>query len=65
MAFGKKETLVGLDIGSRTLKVAEISESKRGRELKRFGLTEIPARRHRRRNHQRSGVGRRVDSSAF
>ena len=42
MAFGKKETLVGLDIGSRTLKVAEISESKRGRELKRFGLTEIP-----------------------
>jgi len=42
MVFGKKETLVGLDIGSQTLKVAEISESKRGRELKRFGMTEIP-----------------------
>ena len=42
MAFGKKETLVGLDIGSQTLKATEISESKRGRELKRFGMTEIP-----------------------
>ena len=42
MVFGKKETLVGLDIGSQTLKATEISESKRGRELKRFGMTEIP-----------------------
>jgi len=42
MAFSKKDTLVGLDIGSRSLKAAEISESKRGRELKRFGITEIP-----------------------
>ena len=42
MIFGKKDTLVGLDIGSKTLKAAEISESKRGRELKRFGMTEIP-----------------------
>ena len=42
MAFGKKETLVGLDIGSKTVKAAEILESKRGRELKRFGMTEIP-----------------------
>ena len=41
MVFGKKDTLVGLDIGSRSLKAAEISESKRGRELKRFGITEI------------------------
>jgi type IV pilus assembly protein PilM len=41
MAFGKKDTLVGLDIGSRSVKAAEISESKRGRELKRFGITEI------------------------
>jgi len=41
MVFGKKDTLVGLDIGSRSLKAAEISESKRGRELKRFGITEL------------------------
>ncbi len=42
MVFGKKDNLVGLDIGSRSLKAAEISESKRGRELKRFGMTDIP-----------------------
>ena len=42
MVFGKKDTLVGLDIGSRSLKAAEISDSKRGRELKRFGMTDIP-----------------------
>jgi type IV pilus assembly protein PilM len=42
MVFSKKDNLVGLDIGSRSLKAAEISESKRGRELKRFGITEIP-----------------------
>ena len=41
MVFSKKDNLVGLDIGSRSLKAAEISESKRGRELKRFGITEI------------------------
>lgn len=41
MVFSKKDNLVGLDIGSRSLKVAEITESKRGRELKRFGITEI------------------------
>ncbi|MDJ0984848.1 MAG: type IV pilus assembly protein PilM [Desulfobacterales bacterium] len=42
MVFSKKDTLVGLDIGSRSLKATEISESKRGRELKRFGMTDIP-----------------------
>jgi len=41
MVFSKKDALVGLDIGSRSLKAAEILESKRGRELKRFGITEI------------------------
>jgi len=41
MVFSKKDTLVGLDIGSRSLKAAEILESKRGRELKSFGITEI------------------------
>ena len=43
MLFGKKDHLVGLDIGSRSLKAAEIEETKRGRNLKRFGITEIPA----------------------
>ena len=42
MLFGKKDHLVGLDIGSRSLKAAEIEETKRGRTLKRFGISEIP-----------------------
>ena len=42
MVFGKKDNLIGLDIGSRSLKAAQIAESKRGRELKRFGMTDIP-----------------------
>ena len=42
MVFSKKDNLVGLDIGSRSVKAAEIDESKRGRELKRFGITDIP-----------------------
>ncbi len=42
MLFGKKEILVGLDIGSRAVKVAEISDTKSGRKLKRFGMAEIP-----------------------
>jgi type IV pilus assembly protein PilM len=42
MLFGKKDHLVGLDIGSRSLKAAEVEETKRGRTLKRFGHTDIP-----------------------
>lgn len=41
MAFGKKNHLVGLDIGSRMLKVAEISETKKGHSLKKFGTLDI------------------------
>lgn len=41
MLFGKKDHLVGLDIGSRTIKAAEIVESNKGRTLKRFGMTDI------------------------
>ena len=41
MILGKKDHLVGLDIGSRTIKAAEIVESKKGRVLKRFGMTDI------------------------
>ena len=43
MLFGKKDALVGLDIGSRSVKLAEISESKNGLKLKRFGMADIPA----------------------
>jgi type IV pilus assembly protein PilM len=45
MVFGinKKTNLVGLDIGSRAIKLAEISESKKGeRTLQRFGIIDIP-----------------------
>lgn len=42
MLFGKKENLVGLDIGSRSFKAAEITETKNGRKLKRFGIVDIP-----------------------
>ncbi|MRR38049.1 type IV pilus assembly protein PilM [bacterium] len=43
MLFGKKDALVGLDTGSRSVKLAEITESKNGLKLKRFGMADIPA----------------------
>jgi type IV pilus assembly protein PilM len=41
MVLRKKDHLVGLDIGSQSIKVAEIKVSKSGRTLKRFGLTDL------------------------
>ena len=41
MIFGKREHLIGLDIGSRTIKAAEIVETKKGRSLRRFGMADI------------------------
>lgn len=41
MVFGKKENLVGLDIGSRSIKAAQIVDSKRGQMLKHFGMVDI------------------------
>jgi type IV pilus assembly protein PilM len=41
MAFGKKDHIVGLDIGSRSIKAAEIAETKQGLSLKRFGIVDI------------------------
>ncbi len=42
MLFGKKKiNIVGLDIGSRTLKVAEIESTKQGYHLKKFGMNDI------------------------
>ncbi|HBN26142.1 MAG TPA: pilus assembly protein PilM, partial [Desulfobacteraceae bacterium] len=37
MFFNKKNKLVGLDIGSRTLKVAEVVEKASGLVLKKIG----------------------------
>ena len=42
MAFGKRKgKVVGLDIGSRTLKVAEVADGKQGFTLKKFGIIEM------------------------
>jgi len=41
MFFGKKPHLVGLDIGSRTIKAAEVVETKKGRVLKNFNTINI------------------------
>ena len=41
MVFGKKTHLIGLDIGSNTLKVAEIKETKNGLSLSKFGMVDI------------------------
>jgi type IV pilus assembly protein PilM len=42
MVIGKKDHLIGLDIGTQSIKVAEIKISKSGRSLKKFGWAEIP-----------------------
>ncbi len=42
MMFGKKTPLIGLDIGSRTIKAAEVLESRSGFSLKHFGMIQIP-----------------------
>jgi len=41
MLFGKKDHLVGLDIGSSSIKVAEITEVKKGSTLAKFGMVNI------------------------
>jgi type IV pilus assembly protein PilM len=41
MLFGKKDRLIGLDIGSKSIKAAEISETKKGNTLERFGIIDI------------------------
>jgi type IV pilus assembly protein PilM len=42
MLFGKKDHLVGLDIGSSVLKAAEVAVTSSGRKLLRFGSIELP-----------------------
>jgi len=41
MFFGKKNHLIGLDIGSRTIKVAEVVDTKTGSTLKTFNAIDI------------------------
>ncbi len=41
MFFGKKFHLTGLDIGSGSIKAAEISDTKKGRVLKQFAVIDI------------------------
>ncbi len=43
MILGKKDHLVGLDIGSQSIKVAEIMPSKSGPTLKNFGMAKLNA----------------------
>ncbi len=42
MLFSKKDHLVGLDIGSKTLKVVDLVETKSGHSLKKIGLLDVP-----------------------
>lgn len=42
MPIPKKNQLVGLDIGSSTIKLVEIEDSKKGRILKNFGIIGLP-----------------------
>jgi len=41
--FGKKDHLVGLDIGSRSIKAAEVVKTNKGHRLKKFGVIDIAA----------------------
>ena len=42
MILGKKDHLVGLDIGSSVIKVAELKKTAKGYALHRFGMSRIP-----------------------
>ena len=43
MPVSKKNQIVGIDIGSHSIKVAELEEGKHGMALKNFGMIEIPS----------------------
>ena len=43
MIFGKKAHIVGLDIGSSTVKVSEVVDTGKGQSLKSFGMITIPS----------------------
>ncbi len=41
MLFGKNKDIVGIDIGSRTIKVAQVEENKKGWAIRKFGMIDI------------------------
>lgn len=43
MPVSKKNQLVGIDIGSHSIKVAEVEDSKQGMVLKNFGMIALPS----------------------
>jgi len=42
MFFDKKDDLIGLDIGSRTIKLGEVVQTKKDRILQKFGMADLP-----------------------
>jgi len=42
MLFRKKDHLIGLDIGSRTIKLGEVLDKKEHRVLRKFGMANLP-----------------------
>ena len=42
MILGKKNNVVGLDIGSRSIKVGELAHNKNKSKLKKFGMIDLP-----------------------
>jgi type IV pilus assembly protein PilM len=42
MTFLKPKNLVGLDIGSHSIKIVELKQHKRGYELRNFGVAQLP-----------------------
>ena len=42
MAFGRKKGVIGLDIGSNSIKAAELKETKKGYSLENFGMVNLP-----------------------
>jgi type IV pilus assembly protein PilM len=42
MVFAKKDHLIGLDIGSRAIKLGEVQQTKKGRTLEKFGMADLP-----------------------
>ena len=42
MIFAKKNHLIGLDIGSITIKLGEVTQTKKDRILQKFGMADVP-----------------------
>jgi len=42
MIFDKKDHLIGLDIGSLSIKLGEVTQTKKGRILQKFGMVDLP-----------------------